>query len=88
MRASEKLMEALAQIALSPSPWREGLLESLGHCIAAARLHEECVGPISNGTAPPKPPRTTALGHKPRGIVVTGNATHTDAALEALECAD
>ena len=43
---------------------------------------------LNAGDVEDNAPRETALGHSPRGITVGGHETHTDAALESLNCSD
>ena len=85
MTKLEHLHELRKQIASESGPYRPGLLALCQDMRHALLQHER-----EQSTAPARqqPPRTTALGHKPAGPVVTGAETHTDAALEALECSD
>ena len=81
MKASEHIQLAIHAVARGTSAWKPHLMRTLESLVPVAELHEEENPNIT-------PPQTTAMGHKPKGKVVTGNATQTDAALAVLECSD
>ena len=85
MKTSDYLSLAVASLERTSSPWRPELQQTLQHLVYVARRHEEFV--IAEAPLDPPTPGT-ALGHKPRGITVTAHSTHTDAALQALDCSD
>ena len=82
MLASHLIGQAVSIIAMNSSPYREELLTQLQHLVFASMMHERCVESQSI------PPKTTALGHKPKGVTVAGHSVQTDAAIAALEAGD
>ena len=104
MTNQELLQTLRKQLGKESSPFRPGILamcQELRHALtqhdafvtetAPAAPQGAQVGRNTRERDNPHsiyPPRTTALGHHPKGRVVEGTHTQTDEALEALECSD
>ena len=84
MQASDLIRQAVRAVESHASPWRDELENQLRDLEIVAYRHETWV----TGSRKPTPPKSTALGHKPKGVTVLGHETQTDAALMALECGD
>ena len=99
MTNQELLQTLRKRLGKESSPFRPGILAMCQELRHALTQHDAFVtetapaapqgAQVGNNTRMRgNPPRTTALGHKPKGRVVEGTHTQTDEALEALECSD
>lgn len=87
MTALEHLTSLRKIVSRESSPYRPGLMAAIADLQYALIRHARFVNE-NEATQSPYKPSETALGHKPAGPTVTARNTHTDAALEALDCSD
>lgn len=91
MKASKLISAAITQIQGQPSPWRDGLAHELIEIHRTILLHEDyrrLAQTDHDASNTSHVTSQTSLGHSPTGSVVDATQTHTDAALEMLDCND
>ena len=78
MLASTHILNAIAVVEQTSSPWKPDLIKELSQILNATRIHESWEYNM---------PRQTSLGHSANGVV-DAHAMATDAGLAILDCND